>query len=225
MPIVDDRLVVGCDLENPPFASGSPEAPAGRDVEMMGRIGARMRLPIEWRKIPFAELLPALERGEVDLVCATLGITPEREERVLFTRPYFETEIAVVVRAGAGEPATFTALAGKRVGAGVGTTSERAVRRLLPRSQCLPSSKDGATSAELLLAGELDACAMDGPNADRMVAESGGRLARIREPLERERYAIAVSKQRPTLRDRVDYVLGEMQRSGALLELDAAYGL
>lgn len=225
IPMVDDRLIVGCDLANPPFASGTPAQPMGRDVDMMQRIGARLGVPIVWEQIPFEHLLEVLERGEVDVVCATLGITPEREQRVLFTQPYFETEIALVVRAGPGEPRTFAALAGKRVGAGVGTTSERAVRRMLGNALCVPASKVGATTAELLLAGELDAAAMDGPNADQMVAGSEGRLARLKGSLDKERYALAVSKQRPGLRDKLDLVLDEMVKNRTLSELDRTYGL
>jgi ABC-type amino acid transport substrate-binding protein len=38
---------------------------------------------------PFASLLPALQRGEVDLVISGVTITPERNARVAFAGPYF----------------------------------------------------------------------------------------------------------------------------------------
>jgi ABC-type amino acid transport substrate-binding protein len=222
---VDDRLIVGCDFANPPFASGAPQAPVGRDIEMMHRLGEMLRQPVEWQLVPFGELFHRLERGEIDVICATVGITPDREERVLFTRPYFRTRIALVARAGPGEPVNLTQLAGKKVGAAPRTSSERAVRLRLPFSACLPSSKTGSTAGELLLAGELDALAMDGPNAERLVRESGGRMVLLAESLEEERYALAVSKLRPRLRQRLDQAVAALDRQGVLAELDRAHGL
>ena len=129
-------LRVGSDLDNAPFAfvDGSGSA-RGRDVEMMQELAARLGRELVWVRMPFADLLPAVEEGAVDAVCATMGITPERAERVAFTRPYYHTAIAVVVRAGDDEPTSLADLDGMRVSGAAGTTSERAVRLHLPNAR------------------------------------------------------------------------------------------
>lgn len=215
-------LVVASDLDNRPFAFvGDDGRPAGRDVEMMAALAGRLGRGLEWRRMPFEELLPAAEAGAVDVVCATLGITPERAERVAFTRPYFETGIAVVVRAGPGEPTGHGQLAGLRVAAAAGTTSERAVREHLPGT--LPAAGGGAL-LERLLTREIDAAVLDGPDAERLVADGGGALLRLPD-LTAERYALALPPDRRALLEELDRQLGELRVAGELAALDRAWGL
>ena len=217
-------LVVASDLDNAPFAFVDDDGePAGRDVEMMDTLASRLGRELEWERMPFEELLDAAAQARVDLVCATLGITPERRRLVDFSRPYFDTSIAVVVRDGPGEPRSLAALSGRRVSAAQGTTSERAVRAGLPGAE-LHLLPPGAHSAvEQLLAFEVDAAVMDAPDATRLVAEHAGELARL-DDLESERYALALPRG-STLRPLLDGLLGEMSANGELAELDREWGL
>lgn len=225
LPDVDRKLVVASDLDHEPFlgrdATGKP---TGRDVEMMEQIGRTLGLPIEWHVVPFQEVMPLVAVGAVDVGCATLGITPDRKERVDFTRPYFHTTIAVVVRAEEGSR-SFSELAGKRVGCPAGTTAERAVRRLLRDALCVPSTLDDAALRESLLHGQIDAIAVDAPDAERMVEAAEGKLVRMRRDLDAELYGLALPKTRADLRRRIDKVLESMEESGELARLDEAYGL
>lgn len=218
-------LVIASDLANPPFAGMDPRnGPWGRDVEMMERISERIRRRIEWKQMPFEELLDAVVDGRADIVCATMGITPERSERVDFSRPYYRTGIGVVVRAGEDEPETLTDLVGKRVGASPGTTSERAVRRKLRLSRHLFETTGERSVRERLESGEADAWVMDGPEADRVVLESDGALRRLEEDLDFELYALAVRRRRVVLLDQLDAAIREMNQNGEMRELDEQYG-
>jgi polar amino acid transport system substrate-binding protein len=219
-------LVVASDLDNLPFAGvDGAGTPIGRDVEMMEALAVRLGRPLEWHRMPFEELLPAVEAGRVDVVCATLGHTPERAARVEMTRPYYTTEIAVVVRTGEGEPASLAALAGRPVSAARGTTSERAVHRRLPDAVGVFENKTGLPTAERLLGGEVDAAVMDGPAADVLVATSEGRLTRLASPLDEERYVLALQLGDATTRRALDTALADMERAGELTRLDERHGL
>jgi ABC-type amino acid transport substrate-binding protein len=219
-------LVVASDLDNEPFAWVDEDGrPVGRDVEMMAVVGRMLDRPVVWRRMAFDELLPAVERGEVDVACATLGITPERALHVAFSRPYFTTALSVVVRAGEDEPASLADLEGRRVGAGKGTTSERAVRRSLPEAVGVFDPEDGLTSLELLVLGDVDALVMDAPAADALVAATGGSLAVLPEPLGDERYALALPPDRETLRARIDECLRTLALGGSFDRWNARFGL
>lgn len=217
-------LVVGCDFTNAPFAwRDGARPPEGRDVEMTRALCARLGRPLVWEQRPFDQLLGGVERGQLDAAVATLGITPERAERVAFTDPYFETDVLALVRAGDGEPRTLADLHGRPVAAGVGTTSERAVRLRVPGAVlAVPSDKDGSSVA-LLLAGAIDAAIMDGPDA-RDAARDDPRLTWIAEPLAAERYAIAVRPDAPELVAALNAALAELREEGVLAELDERYG-
>ena len=219
-------LTVASDLDNPPFAGiDAAGRPFGRDVEMMEALAEILGLELEWRRIPFDEHLPAVEGEEVDVVCATLGITPEREERIAFSRPYFETAIAVVVRSGSGEPRALAELGGLRVSAASGTTSERAVLRHLEHAIGVFENKRGLPTTQRLLSREVDAAVMDGLAADDLVRANPGMLLRLTQNLDRERYALALPQHFRLLRERLNRALEELERTGRLRELDERHGL
>jgi len=221
-----DELVVASDLDNPPFAMVNTKLrPRGRDVEMMQELAAALDMRVRWERMPFDELLPAIEAGDVDVVCATLGVTPDRAERMLFTEPYFRTSIAVVVRASPGAPRSFAELAGRRVSAGAGTTSERALLERLPSAVPVLENEKGLSTAERLLARELDAAVMDAPAADTMVRDSNWALWTIDGSLGEELYALALPRSHGDLRERLNAALAAMVDSGRMAELNAKYGL
>jgi polar amino acid transport system substrate-binding protein len=219
-------LVVGSDLDNPPFAYLDAEGrPAGRDVEMTVELARHLGRELVWERLPFEQLLDAVAAGQVDAVVATLGRTPERATRVAFTQPYYATSIVALVRRGDGEPELLEALAGRRVTAGVGTTSERAARLAsVPLLLAGPSPK-GTSAVERLLAGEVDAAVMDAPDAYEFEAAHPGRLRVLAEPLEVEDYCIAVRPDDLGLRASLDRALDELSVAGVLEELDQRHGL
>jgi polar amino acid transport system substrate-binding protein len=217
-------LVVASDLDNRPFAFVDEAGrPGGRDVEMMERLAQELGARVEWRRMPFEQLLDAAERGEVDVVCATLGVTPERAQRVAFSQPYFETTQALLVRTGPGEPVWLSDLAGRRVGASADTTSGKAARERLTRSQLVFANKQELAPAERLLGGEVDALVLDRPAADAVAASSAGKLRVLSEQLAVERYALVLPLERIELRERLDAALASL--GGELDQLDLRHGL
>ncbi|MDG2150090.1 MAG: ABC transporter substrate-binding protein [Planctomycetota bacterium] len=220
-------LVVASDLDNMPFAGLDAEGtPIGRDVEMMEAIAAALGRPLRWHRAEFETLLPSAQGGWPDVVCATIGITEERARKVAFSRPYFETEIAVVVRTGEGEPRNWDDLAGRVVAASPGTTSEKAVLHKLPRTQAtLWADKQGLGVAERLLLGEIDGIAMDGPNAEALVLDSGGALTTLPAALAPERYALVVPPNRTALLVEINAALQELEQSGQSERLNGKWGL
>ena len=219
-------LVVASDLDNPPFASVDADGrPRGRDVEMMELLARALDRSVVWRRMAFAALLDSAEAGEVDLVCATIGITPERAERVRFSQPYYETEIAVVARSGAREPRSLADLAGRRVAAGAGTTSELALLKHLPQAIPVLDDKAVGTTRERLLAREIDAVLLDGPSADALVAPSRSELVRLPEAVAVERYALVLPKDRVELASAVDRALERLRSQGVLARLDREHAL
>lgn len=227
-PVAEPKapLLVASDLDNMPFAGIDENGmPTGRDVEMMEALAARIGRTVVWKRIPFDTLLPSVQAGLVDVVCATVGVTPERAERVAFGEPYFETIIALVVRSGPNEPRRWADLDGRPVAAGQGTTSERAVRRTLPRALGIYENKTGLAPAERLLMGEVDGVAMDGPAADKLVSAASGTLTVLESPLAIERYALVLPPDRGGLRDELDVALAALRREAWLDALDERWGL
>jgi len=177
--------------------------------------------------MPFDQLLGSVAAGEVDLVCATMGITEERARSVAFSDPYFETEIAVVLRTGFGVgPTLAERLAGRPVHAGRGTTSEAAVRKSLPNAIAVLETKGEGSSSDMLLSGEVDALVMDGPAAAAVVANGGGAFVLAPNPLASEKYGIVLARDRSDgLVKQLNAALRELRENGQLAELDFRFEL
>jgi len=220
---VGPPLVIASDLAHYPFVHLDAHGePAGRDVEMMDAIGRLLGRPNEWRRMPFGAVLDAVAAGEASVGCATIGHTPERAERVLFTRPYFRTTLSVLVREGDDEPRELSALAGRRVHAAAGTTSERAARERLPDAVLVTDG--GADPLRLLLSGEVDALVEDGPDAERHAREHQG-LRVLPRTLGEETYHLVVPPDRPGFARRLDELLDHLEASGELALYSKRHGI
>ena len=219
-------IVVGSDLDNAPFAYLDKEGnAAGRDVEMMIAIAHMLDRELIWKQIEFDQLLSKAESGSVDVVCATLGVTPERGQRVDFSRPYFRTELVVLVREDPAAPKSLYDLKGRRVAAAPGTTSQRAVMQLLSESVGVFEPAAGRTDVERLAAGEVDAIVMDAPAAEAAIAAQPGTLRRIPGLFTPEDYALALPKSHGALRAQIDDCLRTLQNGGMLAKWNGKYGL
>jgi polar amino acid transport system substrate-binding protein len=219
-------IVVGSDLDNVPFAYMDKDGKAaGRDVDMMIAIAHMLDRELVWKRLEFDQLLPAAESGRVDVVCATLGVTPERSAQVDFSRPYFRTELVLLVREAPDAPESRHDLVGRKVAASPGTTSQRAVSRLLPESIGVFTPDGDRSDVQRLLEGEVDAVVMDGPAAGAAMAAQPGKLRRLPGLFTPEDYALAMPKNRDALRSQIDDCLRTLQVSGNLERWNGKYGL
>lgn len=70
----------------------------GFDIELAYYIARTMDLRLEVYDMPFEALIPALLNGEVDMIGAGIAITPAYTEKVLFSKPYYKSGIAALVK-------------------------------------------------------------------------------------------------------------------------------
>jgi polar amino acid transport system substrate-binding protein len=83
------ELVVGISGDQPPLNATTKEGTIiGFDADIAGALASRMKVKIRFSKMPFAELLPALQAGKVDMVISNMTMTPERNTKVAFAGPY-----------------------------------------------------------------------------------------------------------------------------------------
>ena len=88
--IIDSgTLRVGLTGNQPPFSmKDKNDQLIGFDVDLANLIATSMELKLEFVEMSFAELLPNLKEGKVDLVISGMTITPRRNLEVAFVGPY-----------------------------------------------------------------------------------------------------------------------------------------
>ncbi len=83
-------LVVGTMGNMPPLNMTSKDGEIfGLEADLARMLAKAMNVNVRFVTKPFNELLPALQRGQVDMVISGMTITPERNLKVAFVGPYF----------------------------------------------------------------------------------------------------------------------------------------
>jgi polar amino acid transport system substrate-binding protein len=98
----------------------------------------------------------ALENGDCDVAAGAMTITPEREEVMDFSDPYFEATQALLTQKGSGYE-SLEDLAGKRIAVQEGTTGETYVKENLPEGAESVSYEDSVLMMEAVNNGQADA--------------------------------------------------------------------
>ncbi len=112
------KLRLATEGANPPFstidASGQLE---GFDVDIAKALCAKMAAECEIASQDFDGIIPALLARKYDAIIASLNVTEDRKHVVAFTKPYYHSPSAFVVRKGTNmKDLSPKALAGKTIG-------------------------------------------------------------------------------------------------------------
>jgi len=69
---------------------------SGFEVDVARQMAADMGVKPELKVYDWKDIIPALEKGEIDLIAGGMAITPARALRVNFSRPYAESGVLLV---------------------------------------------------------------------------------------------------------------------------------
>lgn len=174
------QLRVGYAVEPPYAFTGADGQAQGESPSVARAVAARLGVVPVFVVMDFGALIPALESGRIDMVAAGLFITPERAQRVAFSRPTLRVRSGWLQRADAGAlPAEAIALASMpavRVAVIDGAVEAQWLRTAgVPqvRTMVVP---DAATALAAVIEGQADALALSWPTVTTLAARSGGVL-------------------------------------------------
>ncbi|GAB2900100.1 ABC transporter substrate-binding protein [Paraburkholderia jirisanensis] len=118
---------IGYEGAYPPFSSIQPDGtPVGFDIDMIHALCTQMHANCTLVQINWDGLIPALQAEKIDAIVASVAITAERKQKVLFTDKYYNTPRRLVVSKNSPiKDATPAELKGKRVGVQRGTLGDK----------------------------------------------------------------------------------------------------
>ncbi len=192
--------------------------PSGIDIDIANAISSRINVSVEFKTMPFSKLFGALKEGEVDVVISAVTITPERQEKMLFSVPYLDAGVSIAVRKDNTDIYSVEDLKAKRVGVLKGTIAEK----LVAKSKYITSSlvKSYAKNDERLqdlLNGKLDAIVV------HFLVKDLPSVKLVGEPLSQSYYGVVAKLNDSTLMDEINKTLRELKRSGKLREIKQKY--
>jgi polar amino acid transport system substrate-binding protein len=183
----------------------------GFEVEIADALARELGVRAKFMQNDWSSLVPALERGDFDVILNGLEETPERRERLRLSVPYYTYGETLTVRVGSPY-ASLADLKGKRVG----TLNQTVAHDLLKASPLETVLYEGQQEPYMDLAkGRTDAVLLDHVIADRY----GCVLKELRclpDDVARGHYVLGIGKDAPALGTAIDAALGKMQTSGEL---------
>jgi len=214
------ELVVGTAASMPPLNMTTKTGEIiGLEIDLAQAMADAMKVKLRLSAMPFSDLLPALEAGQVDVILSGMTMTPERNMKFAFVGPYLTSgksflakEATVASSKGSADLNTPQ----MRLAALRGSTSEAFVRENMPRAT-LVSTKDYDEAIILLLQDKIDAMIADLPAclfAVRRYPDRG--LFALETPLTYEPIGIALSGNDPLLLNWTQNWLRELETTGAL---------
>lgn len=120
-----DTLRVGTEPTFAPFEflDTKTQEFSGFDIDLIKAVADKAGYDIKVMNMGFDALIPALSAGTIDVIASGISITEERQKKVDFTSPYYQSGLSYLVRkADAEKIKTFADLKGKTLAVQIGTT-------------------------------------------------------------------------------------------------------
>ena len=217
-PVPAGPLLWATDAEGgAPYTYKDPKDPnhnIGFEVDIVREIEKEIGRPIIAKQYAFSSLILGLQRGDFDFAMNGLEETPDRAQKILFTRPYYVFREQLVVRRGERR---FTDLDGiKAMGGTVGTLEDTAADRLLRDREITSKLYDGVVEPYRdLELGRTEAVLLDLPIAI-YYARPIPDLEFAGPAFAPGTYAIAVQKGNTALKAQLDRALDTIIRDGRM---------
>jgi ABC-type amino acid transport substrate-binding protein len=172
-----------------------------------------------FKVIPWNELIPALQRGEIDVIMSGMSITAERAEQINFTQPYLNVgQMGIIRLADINRFNSPLALLQKDVTIGyVNNTTGAAFLNKFHGDAKTQGFASVEPALAALMAGQIDAVVHDATttwNIDKDRRYSS--LMSLRRPLTEEQLAWGVAKNQPALLQQLNQQLARMKQDGSL---------
>ena len=216
-----DKIVIGLDDEYKPMGfKDEKNEIVGFDVDLAKEAAKRLGSEVEFKAIDWNSKEAELKSERIDIIWNGLDITPEREENMLFSKPYMDNrQIVFVKKDNVQGIMTETDLVGKRVGTQSGSTAEAYIDKT-------PALKDGFT--EFKTYGDYVSAFMDLENGriDALICDEVIGRYNIKDRADdfqaldvqigpATQFGIAFRKDDTELRDKVQKVFDEMVKDGS----------
>jgi len=195
----------------------------GFDMDLIRAIGEVLGLEVKIDNISWDGLIPALLNNNYHAVIAGVTITPERQENVSFSNPYFESVLTIVTKQSEMNVASLDDLKGKTVAVQINTTGDFTASDLHDEGLVKSVSRfDTVPDAmQAVIIGVADVVVVDLPVAEAYLeANPLAPLKSVGAVSANEYYGIAVNKNNVALLEQINSALAELEKNGTY---DAIY--
>ena len=223
-----DQLVVATNAAFAPFEYKLGNKFAGIDIEIVKGLADSLGKELVILDMKFDGVVQSVGSGGADLAAAGLTVNPQRAEHVTFSDSYYTASQYILVPASntefdacttAAEVEAILNVAGKKIGAQVGTTGYYLAKgdadwdfAGYTNAETLAFDNAGLAVTEMK-AGLIDYVVVDAAPAEAMVKVIPG-IKAIKIALTEEEYAFGIAKDNTELLQQVNAYLAQIKQDG-----------
>jgi His/Glu/Gln/Arg/opine family amino acid ABC transporter permease subunit len=199
-----------------------PERLTGFEYELADALAAQLGVKAVMVQNQWDQLIPALGRGNFDIILNGLELTPENQQRIAMTRPYYIYTQQIVTRKDTHSLTNLSNLMGRRVGVLSGSVAERLLKAQADIDW--KSYPGNVESFQDLKNRRIDAVVLDLPIA-LYYARPDPALRFSGPPFAPGYYAIGVLKQDRKLLAALNAAIQQLARDHTLEHIYRKYGV
>jgi ABC-type amino acid transport substrate-binding protein len=213
----ESKVTVALTGQYPPFSMYNDEGElVGFDVDVSRAIAGEMGKEADIITTAWDGILPGLMADKYDLIIGSMAVTPQRQNAVNFSEPYYRSGAQLfVAKQYADEIKSIEDIGDRAVGVNQGETYQDFLEQNHP--DVTIKTYQGVPS----IFADIENGRIVGFVSDRLVGmyqinQAGAELVPVGDMLYAETMAIPVKKDRPELLDQVNAALAALKESGEL---------
>jgi len=221
-------LMIGTEAAYVPYEFFKDGAIVGYDPDIMGIIGPKLGVKVEFIDTAWSGIIPALYAGKFDCIVSAMTITAPRAEKVLFSMPYADASNVILLRADEANIKVADDLSGKIIGVQLGSAAAGIIKTF--EAKLKAAGKPGYGSVKEyehypeayqdLLNKRVDAVVNSRSTMMVVMHDAPGKFKMIGGVSDITAYfGMAFRKEDEALRDLVNTQLAQMKTDGTLTKL------
>jgi polar amino acid transport system substrate-binding protein len=216
------HVVVATDSTFPPMEFVDEQKQiVGYDMDLMKAIAEAAGFTVEFKSVAWEGIFAGVASDKYDAIISSVTITEERKAEMDFSNPYFNAGQILVVKSDTKNVELLKDLAGKTVGAQIGTTGAMEVEKV--KEVTLKSYDEIGLAFEDLNNGRIQGVVVDTFTAQDYALKNEKykvSLKIVGKPFTDEYYGIVVKKGNKELLDLINAGLKKVTDSGKVAEIE-----
>ncbi|MCU7723455.1 ABC transporter substrate-binding protein [Actinoplanes sp. KI2] len=225
-------LVVAAEFGYPPFEDyDDQKKPVGVDVDLATAIAERLQLRLDFRDVPWDDLIPNVTGRKADAIMSAMTDNAERQKQLTYVDYLVEGSQVVVAGGNPRNISGIDGICGRRVALQADTTQDDLAQA--QAALCAAAGRKKPTILRLgsdetypmLKAGKIDAVVDGYTSAASQIKDGGGAFALAGVQVEASPMGIGISRDRTDLRHAVQLALREIIADGTYVKILDKWGL
>ena len=218
--------VVGTDAAYAPFESQNDKGEiVGFDIDVVKAAAQKAGFEVKFLNTPWEGIFNSVAQGDRDLLVSAITITPERQQTLDFSTPYFDAQQLIAVESNS-KIARFDDLKKLKVGVQNGTTGDEVITKLQGKdSPNIKRFESTPLALKEMEVGGVDAVVADNGVVVHYVANNpNSKFKTIADSsFASEQYGIAVKKGNAELLEKINKGLAGIKEDGTYAKIYTQY--